>query len=174
MPTIPLKRAGLWVSVGAVVLAGAAFCAGLRVNRTSSFPVGFYRLTGGDWHKGDLVLVDVPVDRPVFQMAKTRGYLFGSLDRSGVVPILKRVVAVHGDFVEVARAVRVNGIELANSVVQSEDSAGRPMPVVSGGVVPDGQVWLMSDENRRSFDSRYFGPVPAELIRGPIKALWTW
>ncbi|NCX93414.1 MAG: signal peptidase I [Gammaproteobacteria bacterium] len=39
------------------------------------------------------------------------------------------------------------------------------------GVLPKDQYWLMSTHVSRSFDSRYFGPVPRENIRGRAIAI---
>ena len=174
MPANSWKRITAWSAVCATLAAAGAWSAGIRVNRTSSFPRGIYHLSKGPWTRGDLVLVDVPTDRAIFKVAETRGYLFASLGTSGVVPLLKKVVAIEGDKVAVGAEVTVNGRELANSGVRAKDSAGRPLAPAIGGAVPSGQVWVMSDENPLSFDSRYFGPLPASLIRGRMTPLWTW
>jgi conjugative transfer signal peptidase TraF len=168
------KRITACSAVCAILAAAGAWSAGIRVNRTSSFPRGIYRLSKRPWTRGDLVLVDVPTDRAIFKVAETRGYLFASLGTSGVVPLLKKVVAIEGDQVAVGAEVTVNGRELFNSGVRAKDSAGRPLAPAIGGAVPSGQVWVMSDKNPLSFDSRYFGPLPASLIRGRMTPLWTW
>jgi type IV secretory pathway protease TraF len=56
------------------------------------------------------------------------------------------------------------------------DSAGRPLPHVAWGKrrVAAGQVWLFGFNDRRSWDSRYFGPVPLANVRGEIKAVIAW
>jgi type IV secretory pathway protease TraF len=36
-----------------------------------------------------------------------------------------------------------------------------------------GTVWVISSFNSRSFDSRYFGPIPASSIRSRLQALIT-
>jgi conjugative transfer signal peptidase TraF len=136
--------------------------------------LGIYRLSTGPWKRGDLVIVDVPMDREIFKLARARGYLFGSYGSAAVIPLLKRVVAIEGDRVEVRATVAINGRELANSGVRATDSASRPLTHAAGGLVPAGHVWVMSDENPLSFDSRYFGPLPAATIRGRATPLWTW
>ncbi|RVC82503.1 S26 family signal peptidase, partial [Mesorhizobium sp. M2A.F.Ca.ET.046.02.1.1] len=35
------------------------------------------------------------------------------------------------------------------------------------------EVFLLGNETNRSFDSRYFGPVPAQKIIGRLVPLWT-
>jgi type IV secretory pathway protease TraF len=43
----------------------------------------------------------------------------------------------------------------------------------AGGTIPPGSVYLHSDFPA-SFDSRYFGPVPANNILGLAKKVWTY
>jgi type IV secretory pathway protease TraF len=38
--------------------------------------------------------------------------------------------------------------------------------------VPPGQVWLLSGHDSRSFDSRYFGPVPVANVQGVARPVW--
>jgi conjugative transfer signal peptidase TraF len=168
------KQFSIWTAACALAVVAAAWWLGLRINRTASFPVGIYRVSEGRWKCGDLVLVDVPMDWEVFKVARERGYLFGSYRPGAVIPLLKRVVAVEGDRVDVRAMGAVNSRELANSAVRTADSAGRPLAPAQGGIVPPGQVWVMSEANPLSFDSRYFGPLPATLIRGRATPLWTW
>jgi type IV secretory pathway protease TraF len=37
----------------------------------------------------------------------------------------------------------------------------------------EGQVLLMSEQNPRSFDARYFGPVDGRLILGALRPVLT-
>ena len=59
--------------------------------------------------------------------------------------------------------VAVNGERLANSATMAQDSAGRSLKHVVWGKrrVGADEVWLFGLNNRRSWDSRYFGPVPS-------------
>jgi type IV secretory pathway protease TraF len=60
-------------------------------------------------------------------------------------------------------------------VVHEVDSAGRRLPHEGqSGIVPPGEVWVMSDFAEKSFDSRYFGAIPAEAIEGRVKPVLTW
>ena len=162
------------VAASLVACLAVAYFLGVRVNRTPSFPMGLYRLTGAEWGRGDLVFLRVPPDRSIFQLARSRGYLPAGFQPGGYSLLLKRVVAVAGDKVEIGAAVSVNGRELSNSQLRDRDSAGRPIPhEAAGGVVPAGFVWVMSEYSPFSFDSRYFGPLPASLILGRARPLWT-
>jgi type IV secretory pathway protease TraF len=70
----------------------------------------------------------------------------------------------------------VNGVRFRRSAVASHDSAGRPLPHIAWGThrVPSGQVWLFGFNDRWSWDSRYFGPVPLANVRGEIKPVVVW
>src|ERR1017187_5218461 len=106
------------------VLVTLAWAVGLRWNRTASYPIGLYRLSKGQWRRGDLVLIDVVADREAFRLAERRGYVREVYGKDAVIRLIKRVVAVEGDRVDVSAKVSVNGRELVNSLVREVDSDG--------------------------------------------------
>jgi len=75
---------------------------------------------------------------------------------------IKRVVAVAGDTVEIrVGKVYVNGQlfpEAPTARVSDEDSDPR--------LVPPDSVWVLGDNRNNSEDSRWFGEVPLQNIRG--------
>jgi conjugative transfer signal peptidase TraF len=89
--------------------------------------------------------------------------------------MIKPVAAIPGDLVTVtARGIAVNGEPVADSGPLEKDSAGRALRPIAAGVysVPAGAVWLLSGHDPRSFDSRYFGAVPAANIQGLARPVW--
>jgi type IV secretory pathway protease TraF len=38
--------------------------------------------------------------------------------------------------------------------------------------VGSGDIWVLSGHDPRSFDSRYFGPVPVANVQGEARPLW--
>ena len=72
--------------------------------------------------------------------------------------------------------VSINGAPFERSAVASRDSAGRPLSHAAWGShrVGHDEVWLFGFNDRRSWDSRYFGPVPLADVRGNIKPIVTW
>jgi conjugative transfer signal peptidase TraF len=158
----------------AVQLAGAA---GLRINHTASLPMGLWRIEtpGGAIERGDIVSI-CPPDTDVFRVARTRGYVPYGRCPGGYEPLLKPVAAIAGDIVTVTPGrLLVNDEALPNSVALAADSAGRPLPRYAAGIftVPEGELWLVSSFNGASFDSRYFGAVPASLVIGTARPVWT-
>jgi signal peptidase I len=79
--------------------------------------------------------------------------------------VIKRVVAIEGDVVEIENDVAtVNGVR--------EDTAGillgdfEESYKLAAITVPAGHVYVLGDNRPVSLDSRYLGPVPVRSIRG--------
>ena len=158
----------------ALLLLCSAIWAGLRINGTHSFPVGFYFASRKRPEKGDLVFVDPPA-LPLFALAKERGYL--NVAYSPTPHLVKRLAAAAGDRITIDSAgVEVNGIRLANSVPCNCDGAGRPLRpyALKDHILGPDEVLLMSDYSPASFDARYFGPLQATTIESVITPLLTW
>jgi len=146
----------------------------LRLNWTSSAPFGLYREIVGPPRRDDLVLVCLTSD--LERLGRSRGYLWAGSCSGGSSPILKQVVALPGDEVDVQqRSVTVNGRLLDCSELHDVDSLGRPLEHVSLGrmKVSEGEAWVLGVHRERSWDSRYFGPIPASSIVGVARPLLT-
>jgi signal peptidase I len=87
--------------------------------------------------------------------------------------LVKRVVAIGGDTIEgTDQGVVVNGEivqERYLSPVDSTDSSGIKF---KPRTIPGGEFFLLGDNRQESYDSRYFGPVKTNDIRG--KALFLY
>lgn len=91
--------------------------------------------------------------------------------------MLKRVAALGGDWVSVqGDGVRVQGQLLPLSAPLAFDATGRPMPRPSPAPsqLASTQLWVMSDTNPRSFDSRYFGPIERAWVMEVLEPVLTW
>lgn len=149
-----------------VALAIAGSWGGLRLNLTPSYPLGIWRIEplNRQVTVGDRVII-CPPRSAAFELGMERGYLPAGLCPSGTAPLIKTVVAVAGQIIAITTTVIVDGAKLDNSTVRSADAEGRPLPRFSGGQVPPHAVFLHSDFGG-SYDSRYFGPLPADGILG--------
>lgn len=134
-------------------------------NASASAPVGLYRMLPGKAIPGDLVLVHTPDS--VRQLAAERGYLPAN------VPLIKRIAAAGGDVVcATSNMIFINGRAAAGRLAR--DRIGRMLPDWSGcHRLDSGEVFLLMQGVSDSFDSRYFGPVPATTIIGRLAPLWT-
>ena len=94
---------------------------------------------------------------------------------------IKRVVALEGDTVKVInKKLSINGVDVPDShAVYAEES------VLSGEVqkrdnfgpvtVPKGALFVLGDNRDRSLDSRFWGFVPLEDVRGKAFIVyWSW
>jgi conjugative transfer signal peptidase TraF len=149
----------------------------LRIALTdSACPPGIYRMVNHSISRGDLVIACLPP--ALARFAQARGYLArGRGCGDGIEPVGKRIGALPGDTVEVTRDyIAINGHRLEHSATVSRDSRGRSLTQVTPGrytVRPD-HVWLLGTTDARSWDSRYFGPVPIGSVRAQLDPLVTW
>jgi conjugative transfer signal peptidase TraF len=169
------RRVALALALAAAAggLGAAAGAAGWRINTSASLPRGLYRLERRPACRGCLVLACAP--RWAGELAGGRGYLSRGDCPGGVKPLGKVVLAAAGDWVEVREeGLAVNGRPVAGSAAQAADRAGRPLPHLARGRrrLRGGELWLFS-AHPRSYDSRYFGPVPAGNVRGVLSPVWT-
>jgi conjugative transfer signal peptidase TraF len=156
----------------AVVLAAAA---GAKINLSHSFPVGLYWDTRTAAQKQDLVYFSPPAT-PVFELAKSRGYIDANAF-GGYQAMIKKIVAGPGDTVSVTdQGVIVNGSPILNTKPLSKDTEGRELPYfrISNYRLLADEVFLVSDLSPISFDARYFGPIKKRQIRCSIQPVWTW
>jgi conjugative transfer signal peptidase TraF len=119
-------------------------------------------------------LVEFCPAEPFASMALTRGYRTPGACADGGAPLLKPQVAGTGDVVNVLPdGLDVNGVRLPNTAPMDADSEGRVLTHWPFGryTVSANMLWVASSYNSRSFDSRYFGPVPVAAIREHVSPL---
>lgn len=101
-------------------------------------------------------------------LGRDRGYLGLGPCPGGVAALLKPVVAVQGDAVRIdARGVSVNGRVLPRSAPLARDREGRPLEVrwTDPGELPPETFLAVSTFSERSWDGRYWGPLPVSCLR---------
>lgn len=164
---LAIVAAGLFFSTFAL-----AATLGLRFNASPSLPLGLYIISDDR----EASLVEFCPQEPYASFAAVRGYRDRGSCPDGASPFMKHIVAEPGDTVEVSpRGIAVNGREISNTEPRDRDSAGRPLAPWPFGKyqVSSDTVWVASSYHPRSFDSRYFGPIPAATIRNRIRPLLT-
>lgn len=159
----PSKRRAAWVGPAAqctALLALAYLCLfNLSVVRGSSMAPRI--------HDGDRILID------------HFSYWFDTVERGDIVVLkypldpsvdyIKRVIGLPGDEVEVDhRGVFVNGERLAEPYVDEQDPLSRVRTIVKPA-----HFFVLGDNRPRSCDSREFGLVPQDYIRGKVEVrIW--
>jgi conjugative transfer signal peptidase TraF len=161
-----------------ILLLTGIFCAlvatcaviGIRFNLTQSLPGFLYLITNDN----SSPLIEFCPERPFAKLSQERGYRGPGTCPDGASPILKPIVAQAGDVVEVsANGIAVNGTLLPNTAPRQRDSGGRALNHWPFGryEVSAGFVWVVSEYNAQSFDSRYYGPIPVSRVRHHLRPL---
>jgi conjugative transfer signal peptidase TraF len=137
----------------------------LLFNPSASAPRGWYLLVPAHGlAPGDYVVADLPPE--IRTLAAARGYL------PSTVPLLKHVSATAGACV-CARGDLLFVDHMAAASIRSRDGRGRPMHKWEGcRVLNADEILVLSPSSDASFDSRYFGPLTIELVRGKAVPLW--
>ncbi|MBB3237068.1 conjugative transfer signal peptidase TraF [Phyllobacterium endophyticum] len=164
----------LVTSVALLTIAAGGWFGGYRLNLTPSEPLGLWQIEPltRPLSVGDMVF-DCPPSSKEFALAVERGYVHRGLCPVGVAPLIKTVVALSGQRVEIGSDVVIDRLPLPNSAVRPSDGAGRPLHPFAGGIVPSGHLFLHSDF-ASSYDSRYFGPVPETGLLGLARPVLTF
>ena len=95
--------------------------------------------------------------------------------------LVKRVVAVAGDEVsDLAGRLEVNGSLIASTLsscgtkLPARGPDYQPPPDMQSFRVPPREYFVIGDDLDNSFDSRYFGPIDADEVRGrPLYLYWS-
>ena len=153
----------------AVVAGGARFGVFVAVLYALFFNLSVVRgnSMAPNIHDGDRILVE------------PWSYLLGGVERGDIVVMryprdpsvdyIKRVIGLPGDRVTMAGGhVWVNGELLEEPYVDDTDQGS-----YLNTVVPDEQYFVLGDNRPRSSDSREFGTVPEDFVRGRVDVrLW--
>jgi len=169
-PLVVIMIAGLAVCV--IALAG--WQGGYRLNETPSYPLGLWRIEpiARPVAVGDRVFV-CPPQTENFALAAERGYVRRGLCPGWLSPLIKTVAAVAGQRIDIAASVSIDGRLLDHSQIHVVDAQGRALVPYGGGIVPAGFLYLHSNF-AGSYDSRYFGPVPATGLLGLARPVLTF
>jgi len=145
--------------------------AGFRLQSSTSGPRGIWQFKDSTIVRGSWVAICSTPD--IAALSRHRGYLGPGPCAGGVAPMLKRVVAMAGDVVDLAPAgMAVNGQQVQQTAIRSADKAGRSLPHPPWGThaVQPGTIWVANPQ-ADSFDSRYFGPVDMSKVLSVVDAV---
>jgi len=117
-------------------------------------PFTSYKLKGRDPKRGEIVIFLSPADNKDY---------------------IKRVVGLPGEKVE----IRDNRVYIDGKVLEEDyvnlDGPAPPEADYGPITVPDGHYFVLGDNRNRSYDSRFWGPLDQNLLRGKAELIhWSW
>lgn len=129
---------------------------GLIINITPSMREGLYLNKSSSIKRGDIVAACIP--NAYTELGIQRLYIGKGTACYGVMPIIKKVIALPGDNVVLTdHFIAVNGIQYPYKTEYS-DSLGRPLTVYPRGHYPHTKgYWLIGTHSPHSWGSRYWG-----------------
>ena len=148
-------------------LAGMVLC-GVRVNLTGSMPIGIYVPSQDQtYHRNDWVAVCLP--KLLSTQGLQNGYLMaGNCQDTNAMPVLKQLIALPGDTVEVTPTSIIVNEKSYPAKIQTQDHRGHLIKIQSklGVKTIINNYWLYGSASDRSWDSRYYGGVERTNIIG--------
>ncbi len=116
--------------------------------------------TWGGVKRGDIIVFRFPGDRDKDYIKRTIGL------PGDVVEVRNKVIYINGKKIDDPYAVHKGGLYGEN-----QERANNFGPYK----VPEGKVFAMGDNRERSYDSRFWGPVPIKDIKGKALIIyWSW
>jgi len=175
----------------------ALLVAGLFLFFTNTFVLKTFYIPSGSMENTLLIGDHLIVNRYIFGPAESAiGVLPSRSPQRGDVVVfrspedpeidlVKRLIATPGDTVEmVEKQVYVNGVPVADGdyAIHRDPNVGRNRPGFDFQLyrrdnfpsfeVPARQYFFLGDNRDHSYDSRYWGPVPAHYIKGRASIIY--
>jgi conjugative transfer signal peptidase TraF len=149
---------------------------GYILNNTSSFPIGIYKVTKQkNYKKGDLVSFCAPKNETIKKLMLYGFASPNSICRDSVPMLLKKIVALENSEIVIDKnKIYIDGILQEKSTIFLVGRGGNILEKQSTQIIQKGMFWAMSDYNEYSYDSRYFGQIPLENIKGKAEAVFIW
>lgn len=151
------------------------------INISSSMPKGLYWIDGQNhssrdplvFNKGDIVAVCL--NKANRDLGLKRDYILASNKCQNSEPLIKSIFAIPGDNV----ILKMNDITLNRKVFHYPtlliDSKGRPLHTFPrGSYLKTSGYWLIGTNDKKSWDSRYWGPVDVSQILFRLTPLLTF
>jgi signal peptidase I len=180
----------------------ALLIAAVFLGFTNTFVVKTFYIPSGSMEDTLLIGDHLFVNRFIFGPAATAGedrllprrgvrrgdiVIFRSVENP-MVDMVKRCVALPGDTVEIRqKRLYVNGVEVKDDAfaLRRDPRVFPDQPLVGEKarlrdnfgplLVPPDRYFCMGDNRDYSWDSRFWGPVPAQMIKGrPVFVYWSY
>lgn len=142
----------------------------LWINVSSSIPYGVYKKVDKYPQKDDYILFCL--ENELAKLSVERRYTTTGNCSFQSAPIGKKVVASQGDLVKIDKeGIEVNGMIISKTRPSTYDMLERRMPEYNMHRYLDNNEFIVASAKENSYDSRYFGIVRGEQIKGVIETI---
>lgn len=146
----------------------------IRLTTSGSMPTGFYQKISNNnsLSRHDIIEFCLPTD--IAQHGLARRYLNRGSCPGGTSHLLKEVIAVPGDLVIVNNDyINVNGTNYKAPITIINRAGQHVMRWIQNGTYIANGYWVYgANSPMYSWDSRYYGQIPANLINAKMRAVW--
>jgi conjugative transfer signal peptidase TraF len=159
----------LWAIALAAAYSAVLPAIRLRHNRTESIPRGFYWASpiAGIPARGSTVAFCLPDQ--LAARARQIGVRSGGRCPNGLEPLGKVLVGLPGDRIRISEAgISVNGSLIPGSAPEAGQWIAFPLPAS----FELAQEVVLFGPGPKSWDSRYYGPIPASALQEQLAPIW--
>lgn len=148
----------------------------IQINLTPSMPIGLYRqLSTMTIHRGDIVAACLP--KPIAKVGLENGYLSKGHCPSGTIPVLKKVIAIPHDNVQLTSQAIIVNEKRYLAPQQKTNHRGHSIKRWNRNDLYKNTLdyWLYGSHSRnKSWDSRYYGGIASHDILWVYKSFLTF
>ncbi len=134
------------------------------INKTKSLPRGIYRLYPPvDLHKGDIIVFEIPKSA---ELMFKRGYV------SNIDTLMKKLAAFSKDEIKIENNEVIIGSKNWGKIYD-KDNLNRGLKKLEKEQMrpSENEILALSDVDK-SFDGRYYGPIPIKSIKHKAKPVF--
>lgn len=172
-----LKDNWLWVLFIAVILLALMLMKIFSVtfNFTPSMPIGFYYKISKAVNLKVGEDVEVCLPEKIGKVGLKRGYIDEGSCPGGFEPIVKKLIAVPGDKISLTKkSIIVNGVEYRAPYIEYDMHGNHMIAYPIKEITSTNKYWLYgANDPKYSWDSRFYGGVEIQNIKGVVRPLFT-
>ena len=161
------NKGWLFLPIFLLILVGICNIFAVMINTTASMPKGVYLKKFSKIGRGDIVAVCLNDQQN--KLGLIRHYLKTGTRCHGAEPLIKQIIAIPGDRVELTDQFIAVNSHIYFYPTFYQDRQGNPLAVFPRGIYLADSYWLIGIHSAYSWDSRYWGPVSAAQIIENLK-----
>lgn len=178
-----LKPYNKWWTYISLYIVFGILLTSLSQNYTRNNSIQAFKIPAGSMlptlQIGDHLLVDKGIYKN--QVIQQGDIVVFPIPKKPQIDYIKRVVALAGETIEISnKELFINGVKHENKYASHIDTrvipkGSSPRDNFGPIQIPEDSVFVMGDNRDNSYDSRFYGVIPTETVKGKfIQIYWSW